>query len=95
VITGEVTGHLLAVLREALANVARHAHARATHIDLAASDSDLVLQISDDGVGMSSATRRSGLANLRQRAHALGGSFAISQPPAGGTRLQWRVPLQQ
>lgn len=94
VVTGEVADQLLAVLREALANVARHAHARATHIGLAASDSELVLQVSDDGVGISGATRSSGLANLRQRAHALGGSFAIGQPPAGGTRLRWRVPLR-
>jgi signal transduction histidine kinase len=94
VVTGEVADHLLAVLRETLANVSRHAHARATHIDLAACDSELVLQVSDDGVGMSGATRSSGLANLRQRAHALGGSFAIGQPPAGGTRLEWCVPVR-
>jgi PAS domain S-box-containing protein len=42
VVSDEAAGHLLAVLREALTNVARHAHARATSIDLAAGDSELV-----------------------------------------------------
>jgi len=82
------------VLREALTNVARHAHAPATSIDLAAGDSELVLRVNDDGVGMGDTTRRSGLANLRKRAQALGGSFTINQPPGGGTRLEWRVPLR-
>jgi len=94
VVSDEAAGHLLAVLREALTNVARHAHARATSIDLAAGDSELVLRVNDDGVGMGDTTRRSGLANLRKRAQALGGSFTISQPPGGGTRLEWRVPLR-
>lgn len=93
-VSDEVAGHLLAVLREALANVARHARARATHVSLAVGDGELVLCVSDDGVGMSGATRRSGLANLRQRAQALGGSLTIGQPPGGGTRLEWRVPLR-
>jgi two-component system, NarL family, sensor histidine kinase DevS len=92
-ISDEVASHLLAVLREALTNVARHARARSTVVDLTASDSELILCISDDGTGMSGSTRKSGLANLRRRAQALGGSFTISQPPGGGTSLEWRAPL--
>lgn len=93
-VSDKVAGHLLAVLREALANVARHARARATHISLQVTDRDLVLCVDDDGVGMGRATRRSGLANLSQRAQVLDGSFTIGQPPGGGTRLEWRVPLR-
>ena len=74
--------------------MARHARARTTAIDLTAGDSELILCVSDDGIGMSGTTRRSGLANLRQRAQALGGAFTVSQPPGGGTRLEWRVPLR-
>jgi two-component system, NarL family, sensor histidine kinase DevS len=93
-VSDEIAGHLLAVLREALSNVARHARARATQISLQVTDHDLVLSVSDDGAGMSGTARRSGLANLRQRAEALGGSFTIGQPPGGGTGLEWRVPLR-
>lgn len=74
--------------------MARHARAGATRVSLQVTDHDLVLCVSDDGAGMRGATRRSGLANLRQRAEVLGGSFTIGQPPGGGTRLEWRVPLR-
>jgi PAS domain S-box-containing protein len=93
-VSDEAASHLLAMLREALTNVARHAPAHTTSIDLVASGSELILRVSDDGAGMRDTTRRSGLANLRQRAQALGGSFTSSQPSDGGTTLEWRVPLR-
>ncbi|MXM64723.1 PAS domain S-box protein [Streptomyces sp. HUCO-GS316] len=85
--------HLLAVLREALSNAVRHAHASAVTVHVQAG-SDLLLEVTDDGRGLDPAvTRRSGLTNLRRRAEKLGGTFDITGPPAGGTRLRWRIPL--
>jgi len=83
---------LLAVLREALSNVARHAHASTVSVRVSARGR-LVLQVSDDGVGMAAASqRRSGLANMAARAELLGGELTITdgQP---GTVLRWEVPV--
>jgi signal transduction histidine kinase len=88
-----VQGHLLAVLREALSNVARHARASTVTIDLAVADVELTLLVTDDGVGIQTGGRRSGLANLAGRAVALGGWFSVSAGDYGGTKLEWRVPL--
>jgi signal transduction histidine kinase len=55
--------------------------------------SDLALRVSDNGVGMGLATRRSGLANLADRAADLGGKLAIGPGEDGGIWLEWRVPM--
>jgi len=89
----QVVPHLLAVLREALSNVSRHAQAKHVEVDLVVGGRNVVLTVTDDGAGLGDTQRRSGLAHLRERAESLGGTFEISSPPAGGTRLEWRVPL--
>ncbi|MGP4047672.1 PAS domain-containing sensor histidine kinase [Streptomyces sp. 2A115] len=88
----ETAAHLLAVLREALSNVARHAHATAAGVAVHAGD-ELLLDVSDNGRGLGRPTRSSGLTNLRRRAEKLGGTFEVADRPAGGTRLRWRIPL--
>jgi signal transduction histidine kinase len=83
---------LLTALREALSNAARHAFA--TRVDVTVDvGSDLAFRVSDNGVGMGLATRRSGLANLADRAADLGGKLAIGPGEDGGTQLDWRVPM--
>jgi signal transduction histidine kinase len=57
------------------------------------SPGQLSLTVEDDGVGLGTSTRRSGLGNLHQRAAGLGGGMTIGVPPGGGTRLCWSVPL--
>lgn len=94
-----VVEDLLAVLREALTNVARHADADTVQIRLTASTAAAHLEIVDDGVGVGDITRRSGLANLQQRAERHGGTFTVESPTTPplshrpGTRLHWTVPL--
>lgn len=85
--------HLLATLREALSNVARHA--RASTVDVALEvGSDIVLRVADDGVGIPrEQIRRSGLRNLSERAAALGGAMRVFSPRTGGTVLEWRIPI--
>lgn len=84
---------LLAVLREALSNVARHARASSASVAVVTDTDQLVLTVVDDGVGMGDAQRRSGLANARARAELLGGDLELSTPQHGGTRFEWRVSL--
>jgi signal transduction histidine kinase len=84
---------LLPVLREALANTARHARADRADVSVVVDDDSVTLTVTDDGVGLPADGRRSGLANLDARATALGGTFTAHQAPEGGTELSWRVPL--
>lgn len=87
----DVADHLLAVLREALTNVAKHAHARTVGVSVTV-DRDVLLEVRDDGVGTSETGRRSGLANIEHRARELGGSCTVTAADPG-TSVQWRVPL--
>ncbi|GAB3979565.1 hypothetical protein GCM10029978_075280 [Actinoallomurus acanthiterrae] len=85
--------NLLAVVQEALSNVARHAHATRVDVNVVAGP-DLLLRVADDGVGILEQTsRRSGLANMAARAETLGGTFDVHARDGGGTLLNWRVPL--
>jgi signal transduction histidine kinase len=90
----EVRGHLLAVLREALANAARHAAATAVEVVVAAGD-EVVLTVRDDGVGYRPGERRSGVRNMTERAEALGGTCSVTSRAGGGTEVVWRVPAHQ
>ena len=87
--------HVVAVLREALANVARHAAASAVEVDVRVGER-LRVRVRDDGCGIADGGRRSGLANLAQRAAELGGTLDVAPGPPGtpwGTVLDWVVPL--
>jgi two-component system sensor histidine kinase DevS len=89
---------LLATLREALSNVARHAAAQRVDITLAVAKAELLLSVQDDGRGLDpshlATTTGNGLANMATRAERLGGEFRIEPGAAGGTRLTWRLPLR-
>ena len=83
----------LAVLREALTNVARHAHATAVDIRIEVAD-DLSVEVIDNGAGLpEGTTRHSGLANLTARARQRRGRFSAYTAPGGGTALEWVVPV--
>jgi signal transduction histidine kinase len=86
---------ILAVTREALSNCARHAHATAVSISLTRQDELITLGITDDGRGLGTPARSSGLASMRRRAARHGGTFVLSTPAAGGTRLTWTASVQK
>jgi signal transduction histidine kinase len=88
-----IAEHLLAVLREALSNVVRHAKATKAEVSVEVAGSELILAVQDNGVGLPTGGRRSGLRNLEERATALGGGFDVISLETGGTRLCWSVPL--
>jgi signal transduction histidine kinase len=88
----EIARHMLGALRESLSNAARHADARRVDVIVDAG-ADLILVVRDDGVGLREITRRSGLANLADRAEQLGGTLKVGSADGGGTELHWQVPL--
>lgn len=90
----EVGGELLAVLAEALSNTARHARARRMEVSVTVAD-ELVLTLTDDGVGVGGSPHTGGLRNMRSRAELLGGSFTVEPALENGTgtHIEWRVPL--
>ncbi|RJK92794.1 GAF domain-containing sensor histidine kinase [Vallicoccus soli] len=92
-VPARVRPHLVAVLREALSNVARHAGASAAWVRVDVGDR-IVAEVRDDGVGPGTSGRRSGLRNLRERAEGLGGSMLVEAVEGGGTRVRWDVPLR-
>ncbi|SDO89608.1 Histidine kinase-, DNA gyrase B-, and HSP90-like ATPase [Pedococcus dokdonensis] len=88
----QVAADLLAVVREGLSNAARHA--RASQVEVVVEVSDTVsVEVRDDGVGVPADVTRSGLDNLARRASSRGGRFALAASGAGGTVLEWAVPL--
>ncbi len=90
-----LAGDLLGALREALANVAKHADADRVEVLVAADNDSVLLQVTDDGVGVPRELgRRSGLLNLAERAERYGGVCTITAGSSGGSVLSWRVPLQ-
>ena len=93
-VSATVATELVATLREALSNVARHAGARHVEVEVRAG-AEVVLRVSDDGVGPPAADARmgNGLRNMAARAQRLGGTFEL-EPAEPGTRLCWQVPAQ-
>ena len=86
--------HLLAVEREALANVAKHASATKVELTLSSADGQVSLVIADNGVGPNgSRPGGRGLANMRARARQLGGDCTLAPRDGGGSTLRWSVPL--
>ena len=93
-VSAEQAEQLLAVLGEALSNIARHAHATGVDVGVEVTDTVLGLRVTDNGHGVDPAvTRRSGLANLHTRAEEMGGTFSLSSNQPTGTVVEWVVPL--
>jgi signal transduction histidine kinase len=82
------------VASEALANVAKHADASAVTIRLRRTGNEVLVAITDDGVGGADPTRGTGLQGLTDRVEALGGLLGVSSPAEGGTVVTATLPLR-
>jgi signal transduction histidine kinase len=94
VVDEQLADDLVNVLREALANVARHAEASRVEVEVKAGGGRVELTVADDGVGVGPdlGAGGRGLHNMRERAERLGGTLTVSPAPAGrGTRVRWCV----
>ncbi len=99
-VRNEIDPIMFGVARELLSNVVRHSRARTASVTLGITDDTCVLDVADDGVGISGDTmaRRLGeghigLASHRARVDAAGGTFVFLDTPAG-THVCVEVPLK-
>jgi signal transduction histidine kinase len=85
---------LFRIAQEALTNIARHARAAHVSLELSANADGITLHIDDDGQGFDTqaSVQGMGLANMRARAAAIGGTLTLESQPAAGTRLRLYVP---
>ncbi len=89
----DVGVHAVAVVRETVSNVVRHARSRSLAVVIEAGE-ELIVEVSDDGVGLDPGGPRSGLHNLEERARECGGVLTARLEPPGGTIVRWTVPLR-
>lgn len=89
----DILADTVAVVREALSNVARHSGATRADVRVWFRDGWYGVEVSDDGVGLGDSARRSGVANLADRAQERGGTCELRDGVGGGTVLTWTVPL--
>jgi signal transduction histidine kinase len=87
------------IFQESLTNVARHSAASRVAVTLEHIDSDLVLEVRDDGVGIAPADasnlRSIGLLGMRERAQLVGGALSISGAAGAGTTVRVRIPWRE
>jgi len=93
-VPNQIAEQLLAVLREALSNVARHAEADAAVVEVEARADEVMLRVADNGRGLPTDRNESGLRNARRRAADNGGTFRLLPEEPHGTVLEWTVPLR-
>ena len=94
----EVEAALYRVITEALTNVARHAQAKRVSFVMIRMDGQLVIQLSDDGVGMEIANAKRkgmGLLGMQERIRKIGGEFIIESLEDQGTWIRIRLPLEE
>jgi PAS domain S-box-containing protein len=93
-ISDQILPHLVAVLRESLSNVARHANASAVDVVVQTGSRTASVVVSDNGVGIADlASAGHGLENMKSRAEQLGGEFSLDPRLPTGTLLLWSVPV--
>jgi len=78
---------------EALTNVAKYAEANEATVRVACEDSDLVVEVRDDGIGGADPGGGSGLSGLADRVEAVDGSLSVESPPGAGTLVRAVLPL--
>ncbi len=89
----DLRGDIVAVVRESLSNVARHAVATAANVDIDVG-SQVEVRVADDGTGPPPNDQNSsGLKNLAERAQARGGELQVGVSELGGTLVRWSVPF--
>ncbi len=91
----EIEGAVYFCCLEALQNVAKYAEATSARVRIWIADSRLKFSVADDGKGFDPATasRSSGLQNMRDRIESLDGAFAIRSAPGTGTTVSGSVPI--
>jgi signal transduction histidine kinase len=93
---------IFSIVQEAVGNARKHAHAHNVWIEMTGSNSDLIVQVRDDGRGFDMAAQNAdydergslGMINMQERAQALGGKLTIHSEPGRGTTITLTAPLR-
>ena len=98
VLSDEIRTEMVASMREALGNVARHANASSPQVQVEIVEDRVVMTVTDNGVGPPTDAERlrggHGLANLHSRAAAFGGNCSLTARADGrGAMLRWSAPF--
>jgi PAS domain S-box-containing protein len=89
-----VVNHLLPTVNELVSNVERHAQATRATVEVKVDPTQLVVVVTDDGVGIGPGTAQGfGVRNLTKRAMSLGGSLDYGDGLGNGSEFRWAVPL--
>lgn len=97
-VRAQVRHQLILAFREALQNIAKHANATAATLTIRYETPELLLRLTDNGLGFSKESEgvgKDGLRNMRSRLDAIGGICEVASQPEGGTAVKFRVPLRQ
>ncbi|WP_244266554.1 GAF domain-containing sensor histidine kinase [Pseudarthrobacter chlorophenolicus] len=94
-ISEEVLEQLLPVLQESVTNAIKHSGSKDIRVLLTVQNDAITLHVSDKGCGFYEPERISGLGNMRDRAHRLGGTCGIESIPDRGTTISWSVPVSR
>jgi signal transduction histidine kinase len=87
------TGHVIAILNEALANIVRHANARNVHIEARDLGNRLLISLKDDGIGFTTDAQPGyGVRNMRDRSRLVNGDIQFSGQPGKGTTITLEIP---
>jgi two-component system, NarL family, sensor histidine kinase DevS len=95
VITDDIRTEMIASMREALGNVARHAEASSVSVVVGIDENRIAMTVTDNGIGPpeNGGAGGHGLDNMRQRAGSLGGTCELAAGPQAGAQLRWTVPF--
>jgi PAS domain S-box-containing protein len=96
-IPAEVANHLYRIASEAVNNAVHHAEAGRIDLCLTSGDAELLMRVTDDGIGFSGEGEGKGIGTsiMRNRAAAIGAEFRIESPADGGTVVTCRVPRRK
>jgi ligand-binding sensor domain-containing protein/signal transduction histidine kinase len=95
-LAAEMRHNVFLVVKEAMNNVVKHAHASEARLQLALEQNTLLITVADDGEGFDlekTDPSRNGLNNMRERLKEIGGTLEVSSAPGKGTRISLSVPL--
>jgi PAS domain S-box-containing protein len=96
-LSDDVASCLYRIVQESARNMIKHSGARQAHVELNASIEEICLRIADDGAGFDPRSAAGagglGLVSMRERLQLVGGTLSIDSRPAGGTRIDARIPL--
>jgi len=85
--------HVIAVVREGLANIAKHANSPTAEVRVTVAQGEAIVELADSGRGLGERSSGGyGLVNLTTRAGELGGTFEVNDRPGGGTQVRWQAP---